>query len=283
MINKIEIKAPAKINIGLYITEKRADGFHNIETIFYPVKDLFDKIILEKNDKFEFICSDPSLPADDSNLAVKAVRLLEEKAKKTIPVKINLEKKIPYGAGLGGGSSDAAAVLISVNDMYNLGFNYPQLLEFGLELGSDVPFFVKTFPSVGKSRGEKLTPLDLQLEKFIVIVNPGIHISTKEAYSNVTPSPVEISWNQINEKLNNNPAGLKDVLKNDFEDYAFKTYPEIKKIKEDMYAAGAEYALMTGSGSTLFAIFNDKETAEKYLATTDDKFVTFLSDPEDQY
>jgi len=283
LINKIEIKAPAKINIGLYVTEKRNDGFHNIETIFYPVKDLFDTLVLEKNNKFEFVCSDPELPTDDSNLAVKSVKLLEEKTKKTIPVRINLEKRIPYGAGLGGGSSDAAAVLISVNDMYNLGFNYPQLLELGLILGSDVPFFIKTFPSIGKLRGEKLTPVDLNMKKYIAIVNPGIHISTKKAYSKIKPLPVNISWNEVVEKLNNNPAELKGVLENNFENYAFEAYPEIEKIKEDMYNAGAEYSLMTGSGSTLFGIFSNRTNAENYIESVDRLFITFLSDPEDQY
>lgn len=283
MINRIEIKAPAKINIGLYVTEKRNDGFHNIETIFYPIKDLFDKMVFEKNDKFEFICSDPQLPLDEENLVVKALRLLERKSKKTIPAKISLEKKIPSGAGMGGGSSDAAAVLISLNDMYNLGFSYPDLLEMSLELGSDVPFFIKTFPSIGKSRGEKLTPVDLELEKSIAIVNPGIHISTKEAYSNVQPKQTEISWNDMVTNLKENPASLNGILTNDFEKYAFETWPEIEKIKKDMLEAGAGYSLMTGSGSTVFGIFDEKSDAEKYLESVDEKFVRFLSDPENCY
>lgn len=283
MINKIEIKAPAKINIGLYVTEKRDDGFHNLETIFYPIKDLFDEVFIEKSESFSFTCSDSSLPTDENNLVVKAHRLMEIESKKKIPVKVHLEKKIPSGAGMGGGSSDAAAVMISLNDMFNLKVNYKRLLELALELGSDVPFFIKTFPSIGKGRGEILTPVELEINKYIAIVNPQIHISTKEAYSNVSPKKIGLNWNDIVQKLNTNPKELNSILINDFEEYAFKTYPKISELKNNMLEAGAEYALMTGSGSTVFGIFSDKKSAEEYLKTADENYVKFLSDPENQY
>ncbi|MEW6701224.1 MAG: 4-(cytidine 5'-diphospho)-2-C-methyl-D-erythritol kinase, partial [Bacteroidota bacterium] len=137
----IEIKAPAKINIGLNIFSKRKDGYHNLSTLFYPINDLYDILTFEPAEQFEFICTDDSIPCDESNLVVKAKNLLEKVSEKKIKVKITLDKKIPHQAGLGGGSSDAAAALISLNEMFRLGLKDDKLIELALLIGSDVPFF----------------------------------------------------------------------------------------------------------------------------------------------
>ena len=178
------IKAHAKINIGLNIVSKRDDDFHNLETIFYPIYDLYDELIFEDSNEFQFI-SDQQF----DNIIVKVVDLLEKHTKRKISIKITLKKNIPIGAGLGGGSSDAAAVLKTLNDLYELNLGENKLKEIALELGSDVPFFLKGKPAIGKSRGEDLSLLDLNIEHPILLVNPGINISTKEAFSQIIPRP----------------------------------------------------------------------------------------------
>ncbi|NMB80305.1 MAG: 4-(cytidine 5'-diphospho)-2-C-methyl-D-erythritol kinase, partial [Ignavibacteria bacterium] len=180
----IEIKAPAKINIGLHILNKRDDGYHNIHTLFYPICDLYDQLKFTLADEFEFTCNDASIPNDENNLVVKAKLLLENHINKKLNVKIDLEKNIPSQAGLGGGSSDAAATLISLNEMFNLNLNYEKLNSMALSLGSDVPFFIKAKPAIGKSRGEILEYIDLEINEYIVIVKSEINISTKEDFNN---------------------------------------------------------------------------------------------------
>jgi len=179
-MNYIEIKAPAKINIGLSILSERADGFHNLSTLFYPISDLFDVLIFEQANQFEFHCDSDMVPGDNSNLVVKAKNILEKITGKTLNVKIELQKNIPSQAGLGGGSSDAAAALISLNEMFKLNLNHAKLIDLALQLGSDVPFFIKSKPAIGSSRGEILDYVDIEIHEPILIVNPGINISTKE-------------------------------------------------------------------------------------------------------
>lgn len=277
MIRYIEIKAPAKINIGLNITEKRADGFHNLVTLFYPVKDLHDLIKIERSDKYELTCSNDDLKIDDSNLITKAKSLLENVFGITINVKIHLEKNIPMGAGMGGGSSDAAAVLLALNDMFNLNAGKEKLAELALVLGSDVPYFLKPVPSVGKSRGEILSPVKLDINKCILIINPGIHINTGEAFRNIKPSAPEVEYESI---FNGDLIDFKNLGKkitNDFETYVFGKYPQIADIKSSLYKTGAEFALMTGTGSTVFGIFDSKELAEKALSGFPPHYFGFLS------
>ncbi|MGE5432076.1 MAG: 4-(cytidine 5'-diphospho)-2-C-methyl-D-erythritol kinase [Syntrophomonadaceae bacterium] len=272
----LEIKAPAKINIGLFVTEKRADGFHNIETVFYPVHDLFDELIFSRNDRFEFV-SDVKEIEDESNLVVKAKKLLEEQSGKIINVKIELKKYIPMGAGMGGGSSDAAAALVSLNEMFQLSFNMDTLREFALTLGSDVPFFIKPRSAFAQGRGELLSMLNLEIPYPLLIVNPGIHISTKEAYQNVRVAPAPFDLRMIESICwNNMPECIKYVT-NSFEEYAFNKYPEIESIKDLMYRKGAKFSLMTGSGSTVFGIFSTLEEAEHVQKTLSRHYFTFLS------
>jgi 4-diphosphocytidyl-2-C-methyl-D-erythritol kinase len=273
----IEIKAPAKINIGLFITSKRIDGYHNLNTLFYPISDLFDVLTFESSAKFEFLCEDTSIPCDENNLVVKAVRVMEKIKGTPINVKIKLIKKIPSQAGLGGGSSDAAAALISLNEMAKMNLNFDQLVDVALRLGSDVPFFIKAKPAIGKSRGELLEFVDLDITQPILIVNPRISISTKEAFQNIIPEETGFDFKSaiINGKLVF--SVLRKNVFNDFEESIFRNHDEIKVIKETMYINGAEYSLMSGSGSTVFGIFPDMESAEKTKSLMPKKYICSIN------
>jgi 4-diphosphocytidyl-2-C-methyl-D-erythritol kinase len=275
----IEIKAPAKINIGLNILSTRIDGFHNLSTLLYPINDLFDVLKFTPNDYFEFTCDTKSIPDDETNLAVKAKILLERFTGKILRVKMELFKRIPSQAGLGGGSSDAAAVLISLNEMFQLGLKYDALLQLSLELGSDVPFFLKAKPAIGTSRGEILDQLDFEIDKPMVIVNPGINISTKEAFQNITPNECNMDFHSLvkDEKLLYET--VKANVKNDFEDFVFGKYPEIGKVKTEMYNQGALFSLMSGSGSTVYGIFPNIDCAANAAIQLSDNPFVFISNP----
>ncbi|MGE5351796.1 MAG: 4-(cytidine 5'-diphospho)-2-C-methyl-D-erythritol kinase [Acidobacteriota bacterium] len=272
----LEIKAPAKINLGLFVTEKRTDGFHNIETVFFPIYDLYDELIFSRCDTFQFH-SDVKEIEDESNLIVKAKNLLEEHSGKKITVKIELKKTIPMGAGMGGGSSDAAAALVSLNEMFQLNFSMDRLREFALTLGSDVPFFIKPRSAFAQGRGEVLTMLNLDIPYPVLIVNPGIHISTKEAYQNVKVGPAPFDLRMIESICWNNIPDCIKYVTNSFEDYAFNKYPEIEGIKDLMYRKGAMFSLMTGSGSTVFGIFPTPEEAEAVQSSMPKGYFSFIS------
>lgn len=275
----IEIKAPAKINIGLNIINKRLDGYHNLYTLFYPIYDLYDTLKFTLSDHFQFICTDKNIPGDENNLVVKAKLLLEEITHKQLNVKIELEKVIPSQAGLGGGSSDAAATLISLNELFQLNLKNDELNRIALMLGSDVPFFIKAKPAIGKSRGEILEHIDLEINEFIVIVNPGINISTREAFENVKPIQKKLDYKKfiIENKINYNL--LREIASNDFEEFAFNKYPEIENIKNSLIGSGALYASMSGSGSTVFGIFSDEVKAKKSIQSFPKNHFCWISNP----
>ena len=277
-MKSIEIKAPAKINIGLSIVSKRDDGFHNLETLFYPISDLFDLLTFERDSKFSFKSNDIRIIEDNNNLIVKAKNILEVVTNKKITAKIFLKKNIPIGAGMGGGSSDAAVTLVCLNELLGLGLNFDVLSNLALELGSDVPFFLKAKPSIGKSRGEKLQLVDVEINRPILIINPGIHISTKAAFENIVPKKAAISYEEISKKVNDYEF-LKSSVKNDFEEKIFMLYPEIKKIKNMLYDNGAKFALMTGTGSTVYGIFEDSNEAESARELLPENFFSFISYP----
>ncbi|MBS3944771.1 MAG: 4-(cytidine 5'-diphospho)-2-C-methyl-D-erythritol kinase [Melioribacter sp.] len=275
----IEIKAPAKINIGLNIINKRLDGYHNLYTLFYPIYDLYDTLKFTLSERFEFFCNDKNIPDDENNLVVKAKLLLEELTKKSLYVKIELEKVIPSQAGLGGGSSDAAATLISLNELFRLNLKDDELNRIALMLGSDVPFFIKAKPAIGKSRGEILEHIDLEINEYIVIVNPGINISTREAFANAKPVQKELDFRKfiIANKIDYNL--LREIAFNDFEEFAFNKYPEIENIKKIFYESGALYASMSGSGSTVFGIFSDEAVAKKSIQSFPKTHFCWISNP----
>lgn len=260
-MERLTLNAPAKINIGLNIVSKRSDGFHNLETFFYPIFGLHDKLIFEKGDNFIFDSNNSDLNRDPDNLILRAHSLIEEHIKRKLHANITLIKKIPIGAGLGGGSSDAAATLVGLNEVYGLEIGYDKLYEIALQLGSDVPFFVKSKPAVGYSRGEILTQSNIIIDKIILIVNPGINISTKEAFYNITPSESTFNYEYFlkNEKIDY--TYLDEVINNDFEDYAFSTHSKIKEIKDVLIESNSLFSRMSGTGSTVYGIFENTEEA----------------------
>lgn len=251
----------AKINVGLYVTDRRDDGYHNIETLFYPIgfSDILEVVPDRGGRPGDIDLSLSGLKVEgsaDDNLVVRAYRLLHERL--GLPaVRVFLHKCIPAGAGLGGGSSDGASMLLVLNRMFDLGLSECDLLSLALSLGSDCPFFIHPEPSFAKGRGEELVPADLTLKGFIILLlHPGKGISTGAAYRQVTVAKPGIPIEQL-ERLP--VTGWREVVFNAFEPYAFQQQPLIGHIKEELYRAGAVYAGMTGSGSAVFGFF-DRET-----------------------
>ncbi len=256
---RTEVKTPAKINIGLYVTGKRQDGYHNIESIFYPIN-LFDKIVIEDSNKFHFTSSDKSLTGESTNLVIQAKNLLEEYSGERLNFKIYLEKNIPIGAGLGGGSSDAAAVLNELNEFAGLNLSKQEIFDLALNLGSDVPFFLNPRPAFAEGRGEILQPLIVNIEYPILIVNPGIHISTPWAYSRIQPKASQFDLRKIKSIDLYQLKIFNEQIENDFENVVFEKYRQIKELKLLHYKLGAVFSLMSGSGSSVFGIYPDEES-----------------------
>jgi 4-diphosphocytidyl-2-C-methyl-D-erythritol kinase len=257
-----------KINLGLHITEKREDGYHNLQTIFYPIpwKDIIElvsnkwAVVSDKNNSefriqnLKFHSSGLPIPGDSSNnLCIKAWELLKQDFPQLPPVYMHLHKVIPMGAGLGGGSADGAFVLKMLNEKFSLNLTPSQLIPYALALGSDCPFFIYNEPCYATSRGEILEPITLDLSEYkMVLINPGIHISTKWAFEQIIP---QAPAKDLREIISLPITGWKHILYNDFEAPAIKANPIIGNIKEDLYNDGAIYASMTGSGSTLYAMY----------------------------
>jgi len=244
-----------KINLGLQILDKREDGFHNLETVFYPVP-IRDALEIIPNNNAETEFTGTGLTVDGKaadNLCIKAYHLLKKDFPQLPAVKIHLHKTIPMGAGLGGGSADAAFMLNLLNSKFKLNLSTLQLLNYALQLGSDCPFFIINKPCYATGRGEILEeiPVDLSAYK-VVLINPGIHINTGWAFSNIIPAP---SKKSIKEIIQQPIKSWKDELINDFEKPVFTAHPQIKEVKETLYNQGAIYAAMSGSGSTVFGIF----------------------------
>ncbi len=247
-----------KINLGLRITQKRADGFHALETVFFPIsiKDALEIIIEQETSAapITFTSSGLAINGDPSdNLCFKAYGLLK-KDYPTIPnIKMHLHKTIPMGAGLGGGSADGAFTLVALNQLLNLQIPEQALLDYALQLGSDCPFFIINTPAFATGRGEILKPINVNLNDYsIVIVNPGIAISTKLAFSLITPKVPDTNMEAI---ICEPVTSWKEKLINDFEQPIFNSFPELANIKETLYQKGAVYASMTGTGSTVYGIF----------------------------
>jgi 4-diphosphocytidyl-2-C-methyl-D-erythritol kinase len=245
----------AKINIGLYITEKRPDGFHNLETVFFPIP-WCDILEIVPSDTCQLVTSGLPVPGNpDENLVIKAYDLV--RADYDIPpVKINLHKQIPMGAGLGGGSSDAISCLLNLNKQFNLDISEDKLLEYALKLGSDCPFFLKNTPQFAKGRGELMQDVNINLSgKTMLVVFPGLHISTKASFQAIKPKAAEFNLLHLPDLAINQ---WSQVVKNDFEPYAFQKFPELQILKSKLIKNGAEFVLMSGSGSAVFAIFSEK-------------------------
>ncbi|TVR38491.1 MAG: 4-(cytidine 5'-diphospho)-2-C-methyl-D-erythritol kinase [Cryomorphaceae bacterium] len=243
----------AKINIGLYITGRRDDGYHNIESIFYPVP-LSDALEMVVADTFRFTTSGLNIPGeDDANLCVKAWRIMHSRFEAVQPVHMHLRKMIPMGAGLGGGSADGAFAILMLNDMFQLGLKTPELEVLALELGSDCPFFIRNRPAFVHGRGELMESHALDLSGlFLVLVDPRLHVGTREAYSGVNPVPAPVSLRELSKEMLLNGQSL---VRNQFEDSVVPLYPEIGNVIGSLKKGGALYASMTGSGSAVYGLF----------------------------
>lgn len=242
----------AKLNLGLNIINKRPDGYHNLETIFYPIP-LRDALEIVPASAFAY--GEYGIPIDadpEKNLVVKALRLLE-KAYSLPPFAIYLKKVIPFGAGLGGGSSDAAHMLKLVNNFAGLHLSGEQLEAYATQLGADCSFFIRNKPVFASGIGNIFEPVECNLQGIhLCLVKPCVAVSTKEAYEWVKPGTSALSLKEI---IRRPLAEWKELMRNDFEESVFKNYPSIREIKEKLYKEGAVYATMSGSGSSVFGLF----------------------------
>ena len=281
-----------KINLGLHILNKREDGYHNLETVFYPVQ-LRDALEVVRRDDgrqmtddthhsplsthISFSSTGLTITGDEANnLCIKAYHLLKKDFPALPPVQMHLHKAIPMGAGLGGGSADGAFALKLLNEKFQLGLSTQQLIDYALQLGSDCPFFIVNKPCYATGRGEKLETVELDLSAYhFAIVNPGIHVNTGWAFAQLNSNGSGRSFDSSQDE-HPDPKSIiqqpietwKDQLINDFEEPVSKAHPEIATIKQQLYDAGAVYASMTGSGSTVFGIFEENPVLkfpENYL------------------
>ena len=243
-----------KINIGLRVVRKREDGYHDLQTIFYPVYGLHDELEVEAVDNFEFIQEGLAVdcPAED-NLIIKCYLRMREKHPQIGNVRIRFRKNIPFGAGLGGGSSDAAHMAIALNEIFHLGLNREQLAHEVRGLGADCPFFIYNTPCYAEGIGDQLTPIPLDLSNLrLVMIKPQCGVSTREAYSGIRLSDPS---DMPNLSDTSDLAALLNHATNDFEHTVFALHPELADIKKRLLDAGAIYAAMSGSGSTIFGLF----------------------------
>lgn len=252
----------AKINLGLNVVSKRPDGYHNLETVFYPIN-IKDEICIETIPDNTTTCYECSLSIKginidgdlQQNLIVKAYNLVKQHYTNIPKIRVKLTKNIPTQAGMGGGSADCAYTIKMLNDMFNLKMSINEMQEMAAKLGADCPFFINPTPSFATGIGEVLTPVDVNLSQYkIVIVKPAIMISTKEAFANITPKEPEKCCRDI---IKQPIETWKEELVNDFEQSISNIHPEIIKIKNKLYELGAIYVSMTGSGSALYGIFKD--------------------------
>jgi 4-diphosphocytidyl-2-C-methyl-D-erythritol kinase len=244
----------AKINIGLNITERRPDGYHNLETIFYPL-DIKDALEVVVSDKLSFTSSGLEIPGRmEDNLCIKGYHMLKQNHDLP-PVNIHLHKQIPIGAGLGGGSSDAAYFIRLMNEEFKLGLSVEEMTDYARRLGADCAFFIENKPVFAFERGDEFETIKLDLSAYkIVLVMPPVHISTSEAFRGVVPSqPKESLFDLIQLPI----ADWKKYIKNDFETSIFKNHAEIRGVKAALYEAGAIYSSMSGSGASVFGIFEE--------------------------
>ena len=269
-----------KINIGLRIVRKREDGYHDLETIFYPVYGLHDELEVEPAEEFAFLQDGlvvDCLPTD--NLIYKVYKRMQEHFPQIGNVKITFKKNVPFGAGLGGGSSDAAHMAIALNEIFALGLTREQLAEEVRPLGADCPFFVYNTPCYAEGIGDQLTPISLDLSGLrLVMIKPACGVSTKEAYGGIIPKGTSKVLNNIKDLSVLNDLTILSALTNDFEETVCKVHPEIAEIKKRLLSAGAIYAAMSGSGSTVFGLFqnNAESRTDAQLRLLHEEFASMV-------
>ena len=255
------LKANCKINLGLDILRRREDGFHDLETVMFPVLGLYDIVDVERTDAHgvEFVAEGIAVdcPAED-NICLKAFRLMHDRYG-VDGVRIRLDKRVPFGAGLGGGSSDATMVILALNSLFELQLTEKALIDCAAALGSDTAFFVRNTPQLCTGRGEVMQPFDIDLRGMtLVLIKPDEGVSTREAYSGVHPRvPVEV----LSERLRRPVSEWQGVVTNDFEEHVLAAHPAIASVKQLLLDRGAVYASMSGSGSAVFGLFAGHDCA----------------------
>ena len=258
-----------KLNIGLRVVRKREDGYHDLDTVFYPVYDFHDELEIEKADTLSFDQEGIAIDCiPEENLIIKCYRLLASRYPQIGGVRIRFKKNIPFGAGLGGGSSDAAHMAIALNDLFDLGLSKEELAKEVRLLGADCPFFIYNTPCHAEGIGDILTPINFSLSGWrLVMIKPNVAVSTREAYSGLTPSG----------KLLPDIAHWKTYI-NDFETTVFAAHPVLGQIKQRLVTAGAVYASMTGSGSTIYGLFenNAESTTLTHLRSLEEEFSSMI-------
>ncbi|MBC8402097.1 MAG: 4-(cytidine 5'-diphospho)-2-C-methyl-D-erythritol kinase [Candidatus Marinimicrobia bacterium] len=273
------LEATAKVNIGLQIRDQRADGYHNLHTVFQEL-DFADSItIAEARSGYELTTNVNWVPINDTNLCIKAFKALKARFPNLPGVQIQLEKRIPAGAGLGGGSSNGAAVLKGLNELYSLGLSQGKLERIAVKIGADVPFFIRGGIQLGEGIGDKLTPLSVSMTGIFLLVIPPIHINTGWAYG------------EVKKRLNNQRKHINfrcffqgrntpwELFENDFEQIIIPTYPEIGAIKQRLIETGAYYASLSGSGSTVYGVFDDEAVATAVESEFKKSCQTILTHP----
>lgn len=271
---QITVYAPAKINLILRILDRRHDGYHNLWSLMQTVR-LEDELSISINQHHSTIhlhCDDPSLETDRSNLVYRAAAAVLEQCGKTIGVDIALAKRIPMGAGLGGGSSDAAATIIGLNRILELGWSPSKMAQVGQALGSDVPFFFFPPAATVTGRGETVTPVRIMESRWVVLVNPNFPVETKWAYQQLAETragviPVSPSHAALEKEPQLTWKQVLQAAENDFETPVFRTYPLLRDIKQQLIARGAEVGLLSGSGATVFGIFRNEVGARSAQAS----------------
>ena len=245
-----------KINLGLHILQKRQDGFHDLESVFFPlpVHDALEMISSRDQSTPKFTTSGLAINIEPSeNIIYKAWELLKKDYPAITPVDIHLHKNIPMGAGLGGGSANGAYALLLLNEKFQLGISQEKLTDYAAQLGSDCPFFILNQPCFVMGRGEKMERIQLDFSGYsLMIIYPGIHIPTAWAFSQIKPS---FPSNPLKSLVTSPVEEWKNELTNDFEIPVFQHYPQVKKIRDELYEKGAIYASMSGSGSSVYGIF----------------------------
>ncbi|MGH7797205.1 MAG: 4-(cytidine 5'-diphospho)-2-C-methyl-D-erythritol kinase [Candidatus Binatia bacterium] len=267
----MKIRAPAKINLRLRVVGKRADGYHLLDTIMAPVS-LYDEIEIRKlrmapthkksgDELIKITCDDPAVPADEENLAYRAAQLIMKDSRKAQAVHIHIRKSIPLGAGLGGGSTDAAATLVGLNRLLKLRLSLSKLEKMALSLGADVPFFIRARPARARGIGERLSRLGRLPRIWSVIIYPGFPVSTAWVYRNVAAKLTKPIVNTSIATSLKSFDKLSSLLENDLESVTLRRYPEIGVLKQKLLREGAPRVLMSGSGSSVFGIFASKRAA----------------------
>lgn len=259
----MKIKANCKINLGLDVLRRREDGFHELETVMIPVKGLYDELeivpIAGDRPLFENRGLAVDCPADE-NICLRAWRLMRERYG-VGAVRLTLDKRVPFGAGLGGGSADATMTLLALDELFGLHLAEQTLIDLAAELGSDTAFFVRNTPQLCMGRGERMEPIALDLDGlWIALIKPDEGVSTREAYGGVRPTVPAVP---LRERIRRPIAEWQGLIKNDFEPHIFAAHPAIAAAKERLLQAGAIYAAMSGSGSTVFGLFDDEKKAHR--------------------